>query len=346
MSLYSTAAPAARRSLYVPLLPILIVAYAAIAYALAPPTFLRLITVYARQTLLLGEVLVFAVPLGGIILRPASPLTKIYEIIRNGAVRLLTTVIAFCIGMAAFTTFKLDIPRLFPFYADRMLADADHWLFGTDPGLLLHQLFPPWVAEYFGTAYGVVWYSAWFGLLGFVAMQRNADLRRHYFWAMALSFVIVGTVLAAALSSVGPIFYDHFIPGDRFDAFMRSVYAGPAGQETSITATYLLTALEGHGKILGSGISAMPSMHVAIVTLNAWLLSTINRYLGALGWFFVGVIMLSSVYLGWHYALDGCARSARRQHRLVGRRQGTLRTPISRPAHRRCGRRRAARSPA
>jgi PAP2 superfamily protein len=306
MSFEIVAAPAVRRSFSIPLLPILIAAYAIIAFALVPATFLRLLTVYSRQIVLLAEILLFAVPAAGIVLRPRSPLTMIYEIIRDGALQLVAAVIAFCVGMAAFTTFKLDIPRFIPFYADKMLADADHLLFGTDPGLLLHQLIPPWAAENLDFAYGFVWYSLWFGLLGFVAMQRNADLRRHYFWAMALSFAIIGTVLAAAFSSVGPIFYDHFIPGGRFDELMRMVYAGGAGEGTSISAKYLLTALEGHGKILGSGISAMPSMHVTIVTLNAFMLTSINRYLGALGWLFVALIMVTSVYLGWHYAIDGC----------------------------------------
>jgi len=51
--------------------------------------------------------------------------------------------------------------------------------------------------------------------------------------------------------------------------------------------------------------TAMPSMHVAVVTLNALMLSHINRYVGALGWLYAAIILLTSVYLGWHYAIDG-----------------------------------------
>jgi hypothetical protein len=46
-------------------------------------------------------------------------------------------------------------------------------------------------------------------------------------------------------------------------------------------------------------------MHVAVVTLNALMLSGINRFVGALGWLYAGVISVASVYLGWHYAIDG-----------------------------------------
>jgi hypothetical protein len=39
---------------------------------------------------------------------------------------------------------------------------------------------------------------------------------------------------------------------------------------------------------LGSGISAMPSLHVALATLNALLLSRLSRTAGILGWLVCG----------------------------------------------------------
>ncbi len=305
MVLDSTAEAVVRRPLGVPLLPLFIAAYAATAFAVAPPVFTPLLLNYARQMTLLAEILIVAIPLAGIILRPASPLTMIGEIVRNGALRLAVTVVTFCVGMAAFTSFKISIPRLVPFYGDVHFADIDEFLHGGNPGLFLHHLIPEWAAQHIVFAYSFIWFSAWFGLLGFVALQRNAALRRHYFWTMALAFVLVGTILATALSSVGPIFYDHFIPGGRFEELMSLVLNGGAGSSTSTTANYLLAAYEGGGEIIGTGISAMPSMHVTIVTLNALMLSSINRYLGVVGWLYAGLILMSSVYLGWHYAIDG-----------------------------------------
>jgi membrane-associated phospholipid phosphatase len=46
-------------------------------------------------------------------------------------------------------------------------------------------------------------------------------------------------------------------------------------------------------------------MHVAFATLNAYLLSSLNIWLGILGWIFAALIMYGSVYTGWHYAVDG-----------------------------------------
>ena len=56
---------------------------------------------------------------------------------------------------------------------------------------------------------------------------------------------------------------------------------------------------------LGSGISAMPSMHLStsiLFTLVGW---RSNRLLGVLFSIFAVVIMLGSVLLAWHYAIDG-----------------------------------------
>ena len=49
----------------------------------------------------------------------------------------------------------------------------------------------------------------------------------------------------------------------------------------------------------------MPSLHVAVAL---WLALVIRSYLPRLqfiGWAYFAVILVGSVYLGWHYALDG-----------------------------------------
>jgi hypothetical protein len=56
---------------------------------------------------------------------------------------------------------------------------------------------------------------------------------------------------------------------------------------------------------IGHGISAAPSMHVASTWLVARMLQRYGRIPAILGWSFFGVILVGSVHLGWHYALDG-----------------------------------------
>ncbi|TGV96166.1 phosphatase PAP2 family protein, partial [Mesorhizobium sp. M2E.F.Ca.ET.154.01.1.1] len=55
------------------------------------------------------------------------------------------------------------------------------------------------------------------------------------------------------------------------------------------------------------GISALPSMHVAMAGLFALYATRRSRLAGVLMWAFSGIIMIASVALGWHYALDGYA---------------------------------------
>ena len=54
-----------------------------------------------------------------------------------------------------------------------------------------------------------------------------------------------------------------------------------------------------------AGISAMPSMHVATSVLIAFYAATHARWAGWFCWIFAALIMIGSVHLGWHYAVDG-----------------------------------------
>lgn len=70
-------------------------------------------------------------------------------------------------------------------------------------------------------------------------------------------------------------------------------------------ADYLWSVYDNRRFGTGSGISAMPSMHV---TMSAWLLLTIWKLARPLLPFaiaFFVTIFVLSMALGWHYALDG-----------------------------------------
>lgn len=54
----------------------------------------------------------------------------------------------------------------------------------------------------------------------------------------------------------------------------------------------------------------MPSMHVALVALNAIYFFSISTLFGTLMWIFAVIILIGSVYSGFHYAADGIASLA------------------------------------
>jgi membrane-associated phospholipid phosphatase len=61
--------------------------------------------------------------------------------------------------------------------------------------------------------------------------------------------------------------------------------------------------------IFAGGISAMPSMHVAMATLFALVCWRTRRWLGIVMATYAVIIQIGSVHLAWHYAIDGYAGS-------------------------------------
>src|SRR5690606_16080164 len=78
-----------------------------------------------------------------------------------------------------------------------------------------------------------------------------------------------------------------------------------AGQSISNAVDYLLATYRGGPVTAGTGISAMPSMHLAIATLNALLFLRLSRVAGLVTLVYLATTLFGSVYLGWHYAVDG-----------------------------------------
>jgi hypothetical protein len=318
----------------VPPLALAIAAYAAVAACVSPAGLAAMLATYAEQMLMLTPVLVAGLGAASLIRRPRAPLSFICDVLRERALPLAATLAGFCLGMAAFTAMKLAIPRLVPFYADPIFADLDAMLVPGSPGMLAHALLPTWAAWPLACLYGPVWFVAWFGIIAYVALSRDSALRKRYFWALALTLAIVGTLLATVLSSVGPVFYDRIYGGTRFAGLMALVDATSVGEYMRFASSYLYDNYTNDAHGFGTGISAMPSVHIAIVTLNAQMLWSRDRRIGALAWAYTAAIGFGSVYLGWHYAVDGLVSLVvvvtiwRLCGRLLSSRQRSVKLPV------------------
>jgi hypothetical protein len=293
-----------------------------------------MLATYAEQMLMLTPVLVAGLGAASLIRRPRAPLSFIRDLLRERALPLAATLAGFCLGMAAFTAMKLAIPRLVPFYADPIFADLDAMLVPGGPGMLAHALLPTLAAWPLAWLYGPVWFVAWFGIIAYVALSRDSALRKRYFWALALTLAIVGTLLATVLSSVGPVFYDRIYGSTRFAGLMALVDATSVGEYMRFASGYLYDNYTHDAHGFGTGISAMPSVHIAIVTLNAQMLWSRDRRIGALAWAYAAAIGFGSVYLGWHYAVDGLVSLVvvvtiwRLCGRLLSPRQRSVKLPV------------------
>jgi hypothetical protein len=212
----------------------------------------------------------------------------------------------FTLGLSAFTIFKLHIPIHMPFYLDHFFADLDKAIHGVDPWILTHSI-PrfPFFDGVMHFIYSGIWFISWFGTFVAVALWKNREGRNRYMWGMALTTLICGSILATLLSSVGPIFYERFYGDDRFAELTDYLMQNWGMMSVYQMSTYLYSHYVADVTVLGGGISAMPSMHVAISVLNAWFLTSLGKRPAIAGWTFAAIIMFGSVYTGWHYALDG-----------------------------------------
>lgn len=162
------------------------------------------------------------------------------------------------------------------------------------------------------TAFLALLYQLWFlllypGVMFFAFARIDPAVRRQFFLSYVLSWTLIGGALATMFASVGPCFVGPMLGDTTFDAQMAYLYA--ANEEVPIMVLPVQEMLlEWYGKAengLGSGITAMPSMHVAIAFLFWIAMRRVSRRWGAFFAVFFAITWVSSVHLAYHYAVDG-----------------------------------------
>lgn len=199
--------------------------------------------------------------------------------------------------MGALTWTKIMLPIAAPFWADPMLATFGEIIFGAAPWRVAYALFG-WAAPMMDAAY-VTWVPIKFATLAILLTLPESRMKTRalvsYFLIMACT--ALGQYL---LSSGGPVFYARLGFGNRFADL-------PIEPWVRVTTSYLWSDYSRAGGDIGAGISAMPSLHVAIAL---WIALVVRAYvprLAALGYIYFALILIGSVLLGWHYVADGLA---------------------------------------
>lgn len=242
--------------------------------------------------------------LAAVVKNRSSPLSHMKDhVARQGGVILISHVL-YVFGLTAYTATKINIPKIIPFYADPWLARIDETIHGTIPWEALYRG-PQHLAAAVDFLYSRLWPLEMIGILIAVTLfLRGAPLKR-YMWMVLFNYAFIGNFLATLLSSVGPIYYGKFYESDPFANVDKAFFANPYIGNVRLYSEYLLQNFHSNAPAFGTGISSMPSVHVAFATLGAWTLTSFGRGFAVLGWGFAILIELGSIYTGWHYAIDG-----------------------------------------
>lgn len=233
------------------------------------------------------------------------PLWRAWLQVRSRLGMVIIPALVFPVFVASYTWIKSCIPFLVGYPMERVWADMDHAIFGEDAWRLAHHWMPDSFAKAWTFFYALVWGYAFVFVGCLVALFAGRRHTATYFTAMMLSWLVGGVGLAYLLSAAGPVFAHLTDPALalRF-APLRSELAMLLGGTDIVLKTqeYLAVSMTQHMAAKGGGVSAMPSMHVATVTIfmlsakgTRWIWPAI---------LFALMTLFGSVYLGYHYFVD------------------------------------------
>jgi len=218
----------------------------------------------------------------------------------------LTGTLMVALGASFFLPLKYAVPGQMQFWLDGPLAHWERQLFGNDPWRI--------VDAFFGSAlvpidriYGL-WLPVQTFVLFSVLLLPPSAAKSRVLIAYSLAWFLLGVVAAGLCASAGPIFYDRLFGGQQFEALTNRLGAGAWMTRAESDAMWASFASKRPGLV--AGMSAMPSLHVAI-SFWIWLTarSLVPRVARAALAYAI-FMWIASVQLGWHYVSDGLAGAA------------------------------------
>jgi hypothetical protein len=219
-----------------------------------------------------------------------------------------------------FELFKQHVLPARGFPLDPYVAALDRLLFvGNDAWRVTHALF----GSVSGTLFFDRIYALWLPMMFIFPMvavmaARDERVRARLLGCWISSWVLIAGLGAWIFGSAGPCYYVQLVGPDAGFAELNARLAalGAAAQKEG----QVLAVLDFQALLLAEhlnpaflpagGISAMPSMHVAMATLFALGGYQVSRALGHAMALYAVLIWIGSIHLGWHYASDGIAGAA------------------------------------
>lgn len=228
----------------------------------------------------------------------------------------ISLVVAMTMTMSAFGIFKTYLPDHMPYDRDGLLIAIDHYLFlGGDPWRITHALFGPTATLIIDRIY-TLWVPLLYVMTIFFAVFVREPIRMRFFATSISAWILLGTVGAYLSASVGPCFLSDIshVEAARFTELMTNLHDMDrtiSGSSSSFAFTalewqrVLWEAYQSGERGFAMGISAMPSMHVAITTIYLLCSLSYGWIARSMAGLFLLTIFVGSIHLGWHYAVDG-----------------------------------------
>ncbi len=245
--------------------------------------------------------------------RPKSPIGFLIGLATDSEVakrfvRGIPMLAALVIFMPVFSAMKSAIPLFNSHTWDAAFIAADRAIHGGDAWRLLQPVLGfPIVTSALSMMYFLWFFVIYASSIYFCFLSRDRELRAQYFITYFASWTICGVLLATLFASVGPCFVGPLLGDHRFDEQMAYLRAANEHYPVLILRAQeflIASRIEASGE-LGGGISAMPSMHVAMATLVALSAARISRAAAVIGFGFLLITLIGSVHLAPHYAIDG-----------------------------------------
>lgn len=231
--------------------------------------------------------------------------------LRGRAARVAVASLLTAVGATVFDSWKIAIPRLESFSWDQTLSRLDTVLHGRPPweylNWLLHWPDGMWLVE--------LLYLSFIPMLAVMtlwhAWSRDERNRRRFYFCFTAAWFVIGLILATAFSSAGPAFYGLITgqPGP-YAGLLSQLHQVESQVEMAsgrIQAALWSVYASGETPAI-AGISAMPSLHIAIPTIYCL---AARRWWSRLGFALYTIgIWIATIALGWHYAVDGYVAAA------------------------------------
>ncbi len=236
----------------------------------------------------------------------ASPLRALKLVAflnRRRVLCILLLIGLYTVTSRAYRAIKVALPRYADFYADPTFVQLDRAIFGTDPWRLTHALFGAGGTYWIDRLY-ILWLPVMLSMFAWTVFTSDRAFQLRSAFTHFLIWIVFGNLLALLLASAGPCFYEEFYGDPTFRPLMARLEG--IGNLNALPLQAFLLNVRGD-EALGAGISAMPSVHVAMTTLLVLMMHARFgwRWPTWLAVAYLGAILVGSVHLAWHYAVDG-----------------------------------------